>query len=550
MPIKHWLWFGLVVLCLGGLTPPTQAQTLYDLNVSFQPDRAMLTGDATVTFQQDGSETLKELFFRFDSGAYGRLTVQEVTTSEGLVLPSRPYRYRYLEQDIEDPALYQVFLPEPLAPGQQKKLRFKYTLERIPRQGDTTFLLDDVTGQGLGSWYPRLIRREQQQWKYQEHNLAQYQVSVQASEKFLILTSLPPLSIDKNYRYSTDKAKGMDLVFTGPLLSRTQDTEGLQVRYYYPAHVQGWYKDLIEITNRALAFYKQRYGVAPSNRLTVIVSEENGYSAIGSHQLVVIQKGFSLEKDRPKSLHMLTEAIAYGIAQQYWGTRVSEDGTQVPWITQGLALYNAGLFLQKQGQGFRLGERFLQQYLAVSRQGWNTALNTPKIQIMRRPFNPFQTLAQGKGYAFMRMLELLVGRTALENTERQLQKNNLNAFVTTAAFQKAVQESAGKELDWFFRQWVRESWSLDYAVQSVNVTPKESGGYRAVVTVQRIGQALMPISIAVVLQNGEQVFRLWNGEKQSEQITIDVSSNIQEVRIDPAGILPDIERSNNTYRYQ
>lgn len=546
---KGWRWLLLIALW-GGPTLPTQAQTVYDLNVSFQPDRATLTGDATLTIQQDGTEPLKELYFRFDSGTQARVVVQEVTTPEGLVLPSRPYRYKYLDQEIEDPAIYQVFLAEALPPGQPQKIRFKYTLERIPRQGETTFLLDDVNGQGLGSWYPRMVRREAQQWKYQEHNVAQYQVSVQASEKFLILSSLPPLSVDKHYRYSADKAKGLDLVFAGPLLSRTQDVDGVQVRYYYPSSVQVYYKELMDVTNRVLAFYKQRYGVSPTNRLTMMVSDENGYSAIGANQMVVLQKGFALEKDRPKAIQALTEAIAYGIAQQFWGTRVSEDGTQVPWITQGLALYNASLFMQKQGQGFKLGERFLQQYLHASRQGWNTALNVPKVQLHHRPFNTFQTLAQGKGYSVMRMLELLVGRTAMENTERQLQKGFLNTFITAPSFQRSVQESAGKELDWFFRQWVRESWSLDYAVQSLQVTPKDTGGYRAVVVVQRIGQAMMPISIAVMLQNGEQVFRLWNGEKQSEQMTLDVSSMVQEVRIDPAGILPDIERINNVYRRQ
>jgi hypothetical protein len=87
---------------------------------------------------------------------------------------------------------------------------------------------------------------------------------------------------------------------------------------------------------------------------------------------------------------------------------------------------------------------------------------------------------------------------------------------------------------------------IDYAIQSLQVSERE-GKYTVTVTVQRLGEAVMPVSIALVLKSGEVVFHLWDGNSRSERLSFEVSSEVKEVRLDPSGVTPDVDRSNNRF---
>jgi hypothetical protein len=105
---------------------------------------------------------------------------------------------------------------------------------------------------------------------------------------------------------------------------------------------------------------------------------------------------------------------------------------------------------------------------------------------------------------------------------------------------------SGKELDWFFQQWVRDGAVLDYGIQSLAVN-KTAKGFQATVGLQRLGEAIMPVTVALVLRNGETVFKLWDGAQTSDRLVIDVPADVKEVKLDPAKASPDIDRTNNFF---
>lgn len=117
--------------------------------------------------------------------------------------------------------------------------------------------------------------------------------------------------------------------------------------------------------------------------------------------------------------------------------------------------------------------------------------------------------------------------------------------LTPASLQQALQQVGGKDLEWFFAQWVRRGDTLDYAVQAVNQVATGDGGFKATLTVQRLGQMTMPVTVALRLDNGETVIKLWDGASASDRLIYDVRRPVREVIIDPAETTPDINRDNN-----
>jgi hypothetical protein len=236
--------------------------------------------------------------------------------------------------------------------------------------------------------------------------------------------------------------------------------------------------------------------------------------------------------------------LAYSIAQQYWGSRLSESSDYPNWLTQGFSFYVASLYMQKQKIIFKAGNQAQAAYVKIASQGWNTSLNTPLWQLNRLPFDSFAVLAQGKGYTVIRMLDFILGRRIIEKTEQQLHNHYAYKEINASVLQQAIQEVSGKDMDWFFRQWQEESWTLDYGVHSLQVK-QEEGKYKVVVIVQRLGSIIMPVSISLTLKNGAHVFKQWNGEKQTAHLQFEVLDDVQSVQLDPASVLPDIDRSNN-----
>jgi len=547
--LKRFLFCSVLwLLLISGV----QARSVYQINLELNTNTASLQGEETLQFTNESKEPLKELFFRLDANSQAKMQVREVLSADKLVLPGHAYRYNYLGREIEDTLLYQVFLSQPLEPGQELKLTLRFVLERLPQVDRSYYLVDDPNRLGLGSWYPRLVSYQNGQWQPEASELSDYSVSVRILDKLFAISPLAPVSLssaDHTYRYSGERQSGLDLIFTPDLLLRTADVDDMQLRYYYPGKLQKWSTEALQITEEVLRFFKQRYGVFPSKRLTIVAAEDSKYPVIASQQLIVLRNSFAEGKNEARSRQQLTEWLVYGIAQQYWGQRVRQNQLVVPWMTQGLALYTGQVYMQQKRKNYLLGDQVTESYLRSARQGWNTSLQTPRLILDRLPLDSFAALSQGKGYTIFRMLDVLLGKKVLENLEVQLQKRYLQKELTVADFQVELEKIAGKDLQWFFLQWVQESHVIDYGIQSLQVSEHE-GKYKVTVTVQRLGEAIMPVSIALVLKSGEVVFHLWDGVNRSERLSFEVGAEVKEVRLDPSSVTPDVDRSNNRFQNQ
>ena len=117
-------------------------------------------------------------------------------------------------------------------------------------------------------------------------------------------------------------------------------------------------------------------------------------------------------------------------------------------------------------------------------------------------------------------------------------------------FFRTMNDAAGDNLNWFWKEWFYTTWTLDQAVKDVKyINSDPSAG--AFITIENLGEMALPVILKVTEQNGNvQIITLpvevWQrGSKWT--FRCNSTTKINSVVIDPDKRLPDTDRSNNVY---
>jgi len=132
-------------------------------------------------------------------------------------------------------------------------------------------------------------------------------------------------------------------------------------------------------------------------------------------------------------------------------------------------------------------------------------------------------------------------------------------------FRDVVIQVAHRDLNWFFDEWLNNTWSLDYAVRGIR-NVKKGNGYEAQIKLRRKGQMIMPIDLQVTFADGSKkivqipvdawakscrngaVFPKWYGIGELNRTYVAKISTPQKVKaaqIDPSGRLADWYQLDN-----
>jgi hypothetical protein len=107
--------------------------------------------------------------------------------------------------------------------------------------------------------------------------------------------------------------------------------------------------------------------------------------------------------------------------------------------------------------------------------------------------------------------------------------------------------ASGRDLDWFWRSWYYETWTLDHAVAEVRTD--ETG---STIVIEDRGWVPMPARVTVTTQRGEKLklevpVETWlSGEIQAE-LRVQAGSPVVRVEIDAELAFPDVDTSNNVW---
>jgi hypothetical protein len=113
-----------------------------------------------------------------------------------------------------------------------------------------------------------------------------------------------------------------------------------------------------------------------------------------------------------------------------------------------------------------------------------------------------------------------------------------------------MDSAAGEDLSWFWRGWFRHNWKLDLAVTGVKYVGNDPAK-GALVTVANLEKFAMPAMLRVTYADGSTTevrvpVATWMQHTQFD-VAVAGDKRIRSATIDPDGVLPDVDRANNTF---
>jgi len=119
-------------------------------------------------------------------------------------------------------------------------------------------------------------------------------------------------------------------------------------------------------------------------------------------------------------------------------------------------------------------------------------------------------------------------------------------------FFNAFNRVSGRNLDWFWRTWYYETWTLDQAIAAVTAGRADAtGAAGTTIVIEDRGWAPMPVRLTITHADGSTETReipvdVWlTGATRTEVVVH--GAPVTAVEIDPDQVFPDIDRGNNRW---
>ena len=226
--------------------------------------------------------------------------------------------------------------------------------------------------------------------------------------------------------------------------------------------------------------------------------------------------------------------IIHEIAHQWFGNAVTESDWDDVWLSEGFATYFTHLFIEHV-----YGRDEFVAGLRTDRDAIRDFdLKNPNYRIVHDNLADMsQVLSSAgtykKGAWTLHMLRGIVGDAAFWQGIRDYYLRHQDRNATTADFRRAMEEASGKDLGWFFDQWltrggflkVRAQWSYDAIAKAVRIEVEQ----------RQVGAPLrMPIEVGITVE-GETVPRSATIEikDQRQVLTIPLDRAPKSITLDP-----------------
>jgi len=117
-------------------------------------------------------------------------------------------------------------------------------------------------------------------------------------------------------------------------------------------------------------------------------------------------------------------------------------------------------------------------------------------------------------------------------------------------FFHSMDNAAGEDLSWFWKEWFLTTWKLDQSVKSIDYIQNDAAK-GALITIENLEEMALPVTAMVQEENGKTgtvklPAEIWQ-RGGSWTFNYPSTSKINLVVLDPEHVLPDVEPDNNSY---
>lgn len=153
-------------------------------------------------------------------------------------------------------------------------------------------------------------------------------------------------------------------------------------------------------------------------------------------------------------------------------------------------------------------------------------------------------------YGLNLLRNVVVGKDRFDYAFRKYTEAWAFKHPTPYDFFHSINNAAGEDLNWFWKEWFFTTWQLDQAVTAVNYVDKDPAK-GALISIENKGKMILPVIMKITQKNGQTEtvqlpVEIW---QRSGSWTYPYASKSEVVKVilDPEGVLPDTNRENNVW---
>lgn len=238
---------------------------------------------------------------------------------------------------------------------------------------------------------------------------------------------------------------------------------------------------------------------------------------------------------------------AHELAHMWVPMMVSNDEKRRAWMDEGTTTFNENQARKEFYPGINHDLPDRESYLGVARQGMEGEIM--RWSDYQYPGPAYGTASYAKPATGLVTLRALLGEELFVTAYREYLRRWRYKHPKPWDFFNTFNAVSGGNLDWFWRGWYYETWTLDQAVGSVT-----SHDGNTTIVIEDRGLLPMPARLTITRADGSTLERevsveTWLAGAVQTEITLPVD-DITRVEIDAAGLFPDIDRGNNVWRRQ
>lgn len=296
--------------------------------------------------------------------------------------------------------------------------------------------------------------------------------------------------------------------------------------WVYPQNKEEGFADYSMAMN-ILRFFENQIGSYPYEKLANVQSKtkyggmENASNIFYFENSITGKKSENIEK-----------LIAHEIAHQWFGNSVSEKKWHHIWVSEGFATYFAELYLEhKNGkEALKTNMKKLQNEAIIFHQ------SNPNLPIVFEEIKDLNELlntnSYQKGACVLHALRYELGDSLFWQSIRTYYQQFKNQNADTEDFKSVVEQVSGKELDWFFKQWlytaghpqIKTTWKYNKKSKTLKIN---------ILQKQKVVFSLSP-EIYIYGKNNQLLFQQKiNLQKKDTELSLALEEMPSEIVIDP-----------------
>lgn len=587
-----------------------QQQSDYEIDVKILPEEKKLVGSSTITYYNNSPDTLQQIFIELTQNVHkaGVVRNEPAEITGGINLQTFHFEGNAMQEIrrrgqpgyLVNGTLMLVLPPEPVMPGETVTMQaeWDFTIPRRGAGGRMGYSEDNLIF--IAYWYPKVRMYDDVFGWFTDpflgnaefyNEFGNYNVDITVPEQWIVagtgdLTNAgqvlrPPILQRLKKAHNSDEVLTVvsrddfgkvtqsgtngtltwnfsaedvnDFAFS---LTRESiwdathtpvgDRDGDGTVDY--AHINAFYRPAATLWEKAaryeqhsIRFLSEFTGLSyPWPHMTAV---EGGGIIGGGMEFPMMTLTGAYQGREPASLYAV---IAHELAHMWVPMQVATNERWYAWIDEGTTTFN-----ENQAKKAFYPDRpdpdlnDFESYLNIT----DTDMEGP---IMRRSDFHYTGGAYGvasypKPASVLVALRGLLGEQTFMDAYRTFMERWQYKHPYPWDFFNTFEDVSGRELDWFWRSWYYETWTLDQGVERVTET---GDGTRIVI--RDYGQVPMPAVVRITLASGKTLQRTISVEtwlRGATKATLQVKPGVKVTRVavDPAHKYPDTDRSNNVW---